>query len=109
MRMTSLICGKGCRRYPAIESWGRAVTGTRRRILNIALRSVRKKPQVKIMWLGHGPENQWPSSLFHQAVDKAIDEDRDFHKGYLPQMTDTEIRHSYLLVLLGVADPAGVA
>ena len=58
------------------------------------------------MWLRYGTQNQWPAAMFHREVLKAIDEDRDM----LPaQMTDAEIRHSYLLVLLGVADPAGSA
>ena len=56
------------------------------------------------MWLSHGNQNQWPAALFHRSVTQAIDEDRDM----IPmKLSDDEIRDSYLLVLLGVADPAG--
>lgn len=58
------------------------------------------------MWLRYGTQNQWPAAMFHREVLKAVSEDRDM----LPaQMTEEEIRHSYLLVFLGIVPPAGEA
>ncbi len=58
------------------------------------------------MWIGRGHENQWPSSEFHEHIRSNLEEDAEF----IPfGMTDDEVIDSYLLVLLGIAAPAGKA
>lgn len=89
--------GLGCNRdaAPDIEHWAAIGAQGNPRL---------SKAAAKIMWLGRGIENQWPAGMFHHEVDKAIAEDRDI----LPAaMTTDEIRHSYLMVLLGIVPPAG--
>lgn len=56
------------------------------------------------MWLGRGIQNQWPAADFHASVTKAVEEDREA----IP-LPEAEMLKSYLLVLLGIAPPAGNA
>jgi hypothetical protein len=62
---------------------------------------------LQAMWIGHGQANQWPADLFTRNVDIALAEDMEWAEER--QMTLDEFRASYLLVLLGVAAPAGNA
>jgi hypothetical protein len=51
------------------------------------------------------PQNQWNADCFHEHLKDVLKSERET----LPKMTDDEIRASYLLVWLGMAEPAGNA
>jgi hypothetical protein len=50
-------------------------------------------------------QNQWNAACFHEHLADVVKSERET----LPKMTDEEIRASYLLVWLGMAEPAGEA
>ena len=50
-------------------------------------------------------QNQWSAGCFHEHLIDVVKAERET----LPKMTDEEIRASYLLVWLGMAEPAGNA
>lgn len=59
------------------------------------------------MWIGHGPENQWPADDFTRTLDLSLAEDIDWAEQH--DMTMDEFKSAYLLTLLGVVPPAGQA